>query len=156
MASVNRVTLIGNVGAAPETRSTGSGDTVCTIRMATSESWTDKASGEKKEITEWHRVFFYRKQAELVKQLVKKGSQLYVEGRLKTRKWTDKDSVERYITEIEAVEFQLLGSRSQSSGNSDEHGSTEPAPSSSRNQQSTGARNAAGGGRAYGDSDIPF
>lgn len=156
MASVNKVTLIGNVGAAPETRSTGSGDTVCTIRMATSESWTDKASGEKKELTEWHRVVFYRKQAELVKQLVKKGTQLYVEGRLKTRKWTDKEGVERFTTEIEAAEFQLLGSRPQSSNNTDEHGSNEPASTTSRNQQTTGARSSVGGGRAYGDSDIPF
>lgn len=156
MASVNKCILVGNVGAVPETRSTGSGDTVCTIRMATSESWNDKASGEKKEITEWHRVVFYRKQAELVKQYVKKGTQLYVEGRLRTRKWTDKDGVERYTTEIEAADFQLLGSRPQSSDNSDEHGRTETAPSSSRNQSSTGARNAAAGGHAYGDSDIPF
>lgn len=156
MASVNKCILIGNVGAAPETRSTGSGDTVCTIRMATSDSWTDKASGEKKEVTEWHRVVFYRKQAELVKQLVVKGTQLYVEGRLKTRKWTDKEGVERYTTEIEAAEFQLLGSRPQSSNNTGENGSNEPAPSVNRIQQNAGSRSSAGGGRAYGDSDIPF
>lgn len=111
MASVNKVILVGNLGADPETRYTASGDAVCNIRLATTESWKDKNSGEKKEITEWHRVVFYRKLAEIAGQYLKKGSQVYLEGRIKTRKWQDKDGQDRYTTEIEATEMQMLGSR---------------------------------------------
>lgn len=105
MASVNKVILVGNLGADPETRYTASGDAVCNIRLATTESWKDKNSGEKREITEWHRVVFYRKLAEIANQYLKKGSQVYLEGRIKTRKWTDKDGQDRYTTEIEATEM---------------------------------------------------
>ena len=108
MASVNKVILVGKLGADPETRYTQGGDAVCTIRLATSESWKDKNSGEKREVTEWHRVVFYRKLAEIVGQYLKKGAQVYIEGRLKTRKWQDKDGQDRYTTEIEATEFQML------------------------------------------------
>lgn len=111
MASVNKVILVGNLGADPETRYTASGDAVCNIRLATTESWKDKNSGEKREITEWHRVVFYRKLAEIAGQYLKKGSQVYLEGRIKTRKWQDKDGQDRYTTEIEATEMQMLGSR---------------------------------------------
>ena len=111
MASVNKVILVGNLGADPETRYTASGDAVCNIRLATTESWRDKNSGEKREITEWHRVVFYRKLAEIAGQYLKKGSQVYIEGRIKTRKWQDKDGQDRYTTEIEAVEMQMLGGR---------------------------------------------
>lgn len=111
MASVNKVILVGNLGADPETRYTASGDAVCNIRLATTESWRDKNSGEKREITEWHRVVFYRKLAEIAGQYLKKGSQVYLEGRIKTRKWQDKDGQDRYTTEIEAVEMQMLGGR---------------------------------------------
>lgn len=111
MASVNKVILVGNLGADTETRYTASGDAVCNIRLATTESWKDKASGEKREITEWHRVVFYRKLAEIAGQYLKKGSQVYLEGRIKTRKWQDKDGQDRYTTEIEATEMQMLGSR---------------------------------------------
>lgn len=111
MASVNKVILVGNLGADPETRYTASGDAVCNIRLATTENWKDKNSGERREMTEWHRVVFYRKLAEIAGQYLKKGSQVYLEGRIKTRKWQDKEGQDRYTTEIEATEMQMLGSR---------------------------------------------
>ncbi len=111
MASVNKVILVGNLGADPETRYTASGDAVCNIRLATTESWKDKNSGDRREITEWHRVVFYRKLAEIAGQYLRKGSQVYLEGRIKTRKWQDKEGQDRYTTEIEATEMQMLGSR---------------------------------------------
>ena len=115
MASINKVILVGNLGADPETRYMPNGDAVANIRLATTESWKDKASGEKKEITEWHRVVFYRKLAEIVGQYLKKGSSVYIEGRIRTRKWTDKEGQERYTTEIEANEMQMLGGKSDRS-----------------------------------------
>ena len=111
MASVNKVILVGNLGADPETRYTASGDAVCNIRLATTDSWKDKSSGEKREMTEWHRVVFFGKLAEIAGQYLKKGSQVYLEGRIRTRKWQDKDGQDRYTTEIEATEMQMLGSR---------------------------------------------
>ena len=111
MASLNKVLLIGNLGADPETRYTTSGDAVCNIRLATTDSWRDKASGEQRESTEWHRVVFYRRLAEIAGQYLKKGSQVYIEGRIKTRKWQDKDGQERYTTEVEATEMKMLGRR---------------------------------------------
>ena len=115
MASLNKVQLIGNLGADPESRYTSSGDCVATIRVATSEQWKDRTTGEKKEATEWHRVVFYRKLAEIVVQYVKKGTTVYVEGRLKTQKWTDKDGVERYTTQIDATEMKILSKRERDS-----------------------------------------
>lgn len=112
MASVNKVQIIGNLGRDPETRYSPSGDAVTNIAVATTESWKDKATGEKKEETEWHRITFYRKLAEVAGQYLKKGSQVYVEGKLHTRKWTDKDGVERYTTEIIADTMQMLGTKS--------------------------------------------
>lgn len=111
MASVNKVILVGNLGADPESRYMPNGDAVCNVRLATTESWKDKASGEKREITEWHRVVFYRRLAEIAGQYLKKGTPVYVEGRIRTRKWQDKDGQERYTTEIEATEMQMLGRR---------------------------------------------
>lgn len=115
MASLNKVQLIGNLGADPESRYTSSGDCVATIRVATSEQWKDRTTGDKKEATEWHRVVFYRKLAEIVVQYVKKGTTVYVEGRLKTQKWTDKDGVERYTTQIDATEMKILSKRERDS-----------------------------------------
>jgi len=112
MASVNKVILVGNLGADPETRYMPNGDAVTNIRLATTESWKDKASGEKKEITEWHRVVFYRKLGEIAGQYLRKGSSVYIEGRIRTRKWQDKEGQERYTTEIEASEMQMLGGKS--------------------------------------------
>ena len=138
MASVNKVILVGNLGADPETRFMPNGDAVANVRLATTESWKDKSTGEKREITEWHRVVFYRKLAEIVGQYLKKGSAVYVEGRIRTRKWQDKEGQERYTTEIEANEMQMLGGRSSggsSSGGEAEYGGSmpsSPAPSASR------------------------
>jgi len=109
MASVNKVIIVGNLGRDPETRYMPNGDAVTNVAVATTESWKDKNSGEKKELTEWHRITFYRKLAEIAGQYLKKGSQVYVEGRLQTRKWTDKDGVEKYTTEIIADTMQMLG-----------------------------------------------
>lgn len=111
MASVNKVIIVGNLGRDPETRYMPNGEAVTNITVATTESWKDKNSGEKKELTEWHRITFYRRLAEVAGQYLKKGSQVYVEGRLQTRKWTDKENVERYTTEIIADTMQMLGSR---------------------------------------------
>ena len=110
MASVNKVILIGNLGADPETRYLPSGDAVTNIRIATTETWKDKG-GEKQEHTEWHRIAFFGKQAEIAGEYLKKGSPVYVEGRIRTRKWQDKDGQDRYSTEIVADRMQLLGSR---------------------------------------------
>lgn len=126
MASLNQVQLIGNLGADPETRVTGSGDSVCNIRLATTDSWKDKATGEQKESTEWHRVVFYRRLAEIAGQYLKKGSQVFIQGRIKTRKWTDKDGVEKYTTEIEATEMKMLGGK-RDGGNDQSGTSTERA-----------------------------
>jgi single-strand DNA-binding protein len=111
MASVNKVTLIGNCGRDPELRHSANGAAVCNLSIATTRSWKNKTSGEREEETEWHRVVFYDRLAEIVGEYVKKGRSLYVEGRLKTRKWTDKDGVEKYTTEIVANEMTLLGGR---------------------------------------------
>lgn len=111
MASLNRVTLIGNLGADPEVRYTQNRDAIATIRIATTETYKDKSSGEKKEITEWHRVVFFGRTAEVVGEYLKKGSPVYVEGRIQTRKWQDKAGQDRYVVEILASEMKMLGSR---------------------------------------------
>ncbi len=111
MASVNKVILVGNLGADPETRYMPSGDAITNIRIATTDRWKDKASGEMKEATEWHRVAFFGRLAEIAGQYLKKGSQVYVEGRIRTRKWQDKEGQDRYSTEIVADGMQLLGKR---------------------------------------------
>lgn len=173
MASVNKVIIVGNLGRDPETRYMPNGEAVTNIAVATTESWKDKNSGEKKELTEWHRITFYRKLAEIAGQYLKKGSQVYVEGRLQTRKWTDKEGVERYTTEIIADTMQMLGSRQGMGGGSgapmmddDFGGSAAPAP-----RQSSGGGSYGGGSggapRSSGssrpapnfsdmDDDIPF
>lgn len=111
MASVNKVILVGNLGADPETRYAPSGDAICNIRIATTDTWRDKATGEKKEATEWHRVVFFGKVAEIAGQYLKKGSSVYIEGRLQTRKWQDKEGRDQYTTEIRADQMQMLGGR---------------------------------------------
>ena len=111
MASINKVILIGNLGADPETRYMPGGDAVCTLRLATTDKWKDRASGETRETTEWHRVVLFRRLAEIAKEYLKKGAPVYIEGRLRTRKWQDKEDKERYTTEIEASEMKMLGSQ---------------------------------------------
>ena len=142
MASINKVILIGNLGADPETRYMPGGDAVCTLRLATTDKWKDKASGEKKELTEWHRVVFYRKLAEIAGQYLKKGSTVYIEGRIRTRKWTDKEGQERYTTEIEANEMQMLGGRQ----------SSDSAPSEKPQRNAQGAPKQS----FEDDGEIPF
>jgi len=164
MASVNKVIIVGNLGRDPETRYMPNGEAVTNIAVATTESWKDKNSGEKKELTEWHRITFYRKLAEIAGQYLKKGSQVYVEGRLQTRKWTDKENVERFTTEIIADTMQMLGSRQGMGGGSapmeEEYGGGAPAP-----RQSAGTSGSAGAPRQPSkpapnfsdmDDDIPF
>ena len=111
MASLNKVILIGNLGGDPETRYTTAGDAVASISLATTDEWRDKGSGEKRQQTEWHKVVFFKKLAEIVGQHLRKGSQVYVEGRVKTKKWTDKDGIERYMTQVEATEMKMLSKR---------------------------------------------
>lgn len=113
MSSLNRVMLIGNLGADPESRAFPDGTAVCNIRLATTDKWRDRDSGDMKEATEWHRVVLYRRLAEIAGQYLQKGSHIYVEGRLRTRKWTDKNGAERYTTEIEADEMKMLGKKSE-------------------------------------------
>jgi single-strand DNA-binding protein len=112
MASVNKVILIGNLGKDPEIRYMQNGDAVANITLATTEKWKDK-NGEKQEKTEWHRVTFYRKLAEIVGEYLKKGYPVYVEGRLETRKWTDKTGIERYTTDIIATDMKMLAGRKE-------------------------------------------
>jgi single-strand DNA-binding protein len=111
MASVNKWIGIGNLGRDPEMRYTASGEAICNFSIACTESWKDKQTGEKKEMTEWVRISFFGKLAEIAGQYLKKGSQVYIEGSLRTRKWTDKDGQERYTTEIRGEEMKMLGSR---------------------------------------------
>ena len=138
--SINKVILVGNVGQDPEVRSTQDGREIANFSLATSESWKDKNSGEKKEKTEWHRVVVFSSGlAGIVKNYVKKGTKLYIEGSLQTRKWTDKDGVEKYTTEIVLQNFnstlQILDSRDRaSSGSSDSYGSSQSSSSNSRSK----------------------
>ena len=116
MASVNKVILVGNLGRDPETRYSPDGAAISNVSIATTSSWKDKNSGERKEETEWHRVVFYGRLAEIAGEYLKKGRSVYVEGRLKTRKWQDKEGIERYTTEIVADQMQMLGNRETGGG----------------------------------------
>ena len=165
MASVNKVILVGNLGRDPETRYSTSGAAICNITIATSRQWKDKASGEKREETEWHRVVFYDRLAEIAGEYLKKGRPVYVEGRLKTRKWQDKEGQDRYTTEIIAEEMQLLGSREGGggggSGDVEFSGSASGAASRSGGAGAPGGSAPKGGGAKKGspddlDDDIPF
>jgi single-strand DNA-binding protein len=146
---VNKVILIGNLGRDPEVRYSPNGQAIANVNLATSESWKDKNTGEKQERTEWHRVVFFGRLAEIAGEYLKKGMQVYVGGRLQTRKWQDKDGNDRYTTEIVASDMQMLGSRS-GAGVPDEGFEGEPAPVTER----TNAR-AAGPADDF-DDDIPF
>ena len=126
MASVNKVILVGNLGADPETKYLPSGDAVTNVRLATTDRWKDKASGEMKEATEWHRIAFFGRLAEVAGEYLKKGSQIYVEGSLRTRKWQDKDGQDRYSTEIRGDVMQMLGRR-EGGGMPREEGGGRPA-----------------------------
>lgn len=112
MASVNKVILVGNLGADPEIRVSPGGEAICNLRIATTETWKDKNTGERREATEWHRVAFFGKLADVAGQYLRKGSQVYIEGRLKTRKYQDQSGQDRYVTEIRGDEMKMLGGRS--------------------------------------------
>jgi single-strand DNA-binding protein len=178
---INKVILVGNLGADPETRAMPSGSTVANLRIATSESWRDKQSGEQQERTEWHRVVLFGRLGEVAAEYLKKGSQVYIEGSLRTRKWQDKQGVERYSTEIVGNEMQMLGGRGGGGGmgagagggasGSGASGQTSGGGSSGGSRGGGGAAGggggdpfpeyshsagSAGGGRDDFDDDIPF
>ncbi|MDR5876922.1 single-stranded DNA-binding protein [Caballeronia sp. LZ032] len=149
MASVNKVILVGNLGADPETRYLPSGDAVANIRLATTDRYKDKTSGEFKELTEWHRVAFFGRLAEIVNEYLKKGSSVYIEGRIRTRKWTDQAGQERYSTEIVADQMQMLGGRG-GAGGGDDGGYSRSAPAERSGGGGGGGGRAPAGGRAGG------
>ncbi len=155
MASVNKVILVGNLGRDPETRYNPEGGAICNISVATTDTWKDKASGEKQERTEWHRVVFFSRLAEIAGEYLKKGSQVYVEGSLRTRKWQDKEGQERYTTEIVADRMQMLGSRS-GMGDASAREPREPREPGGGGETPKAAGKKPGGSFNDLDDDIPF
>ena len=159
MASVNKVILLGNLGRDPETRYTTGGDAVTNLNIATSEQWKDK-SGEKQERTEWHRVVLFGRQAEVAGEYLKKGRSVYIEGRLQTRKYTDKDGVEKYSTEIVADRMQLIGGGRDSGGGEAEFSPAAPSPRREAGGSGAGSGGKGGAGAKKNvddfDDDIPF
>jgi single-strand DNA-binding protein len=147
---INKVILIGNLGADPEVKYMPSGEAVANLTLATSESWKDKSSGEQVERTEWHRVVMFRRLAEIAGEYLKKGSKVYVEGRLQTRKWKGQDGQDRYTTEIVANDLQMLDSRGGGAGNFNQQPASSSASSNAQPQP------AAAGGFDDFDDDIPF
>ena len=158
MASVNKVILIGNLGRDPEVRTFPSGDRVANVTIATTDKWKDKQSGEMKEATEWHRVVFNGRLAEIAGEYLRKGSQVYVEGSIRTRKYTDKDGNERQITEVRADTMQMLGSRQgmgSPSSHDDDDGASRRANPPSRQQPAAKPASKSTGFDDM-DDDIPF
>jgi single-strand DNA-binding protein len=156
---INKVILIGNLGADPETRAMPSGSSVANLRIATSESWRDKQTGEQQERTEWHRVALFGRLAEVAAEYLRKGSQVYIEGSLRTRKWQDKQGNERYSTEIIGNEMQMLGGRGGGGGAAAGGAGAEGAARGGGSQAPAYAEESAGGGPPRGeefDDDIPF
>lgn len=143
MATVNKMILVGHLGRDPETRHMPNGDAVCTVSVATSETWKDKTTGERKEATEWHRVIFFGRLAEIADQYLHKGAAIYVEGSLRTRKWTDKSGVERYSTEIRADMMKMLGGKGDEESQSPEQKSQPKAANPS-------------GDNGFAEDEIPF
>jgi single-strand DNA-binding protein len=154
MASVNKVIIVGNLGRDPEVRYTPNGDSITNVTIATTDTWKDKATGEKKEATEWHRVVFFGKLAEIAGQYLKKGRQVYVEGALRTRKWQDKEGQERYTTEIVANEMKMLGSR-EGMSDAPPRESGSGAGSGGGNRPAAAPQPACGNFNDFED-DIPF
>jgi single-strand DNA-binding protein len=150
---VNKVILVGNLGADPETRAMPSGSTVANLRIATSESWRDKTSGEQQERTEWHRVALFGRLAEIASEYLRKGSQVYIEGSLRTRKWQDKQGNERFSTEIVGNELQMLGGRSGGAGGAGGGGGGGSGPSQGGGGGSSGG--GTGGGRGAPPDSYP-
>lgn len=148
---INKVILVGNLGQDPETRYMPSGGAVTNITVATSETWKDKQTGQPQEKTEWHRVVFFNRLAEIAGEYLKKGSKVYIEGSLQTRKWQNKDGVDMYTTEIKASEMQMLDSRNSSEGQRyHQQAPSQPAPQ----QSAPGAGN--GPAPSFDDTDVPF
>lgn len=165
MASVNKVIIIGNLGRDPEIRYMPSGDAIANLAVATTDTWKDKTTGEKKEQTEWHRISFFGRTAEVAGQYLKKGSSVYIEGSLRTRKYTDKDGVEKYATEIRGDTLQMLGSRQgggggMSGGGNDgmDDGYSSAPPQQQRPAQQAAPRPAPKPAPNFSDmdDDIPF
>jgi single-strand DNA-binding protein len=164
---INKVILVGNLGADPEMRHTGGGTAVTTLNLATSESWTDKQSGEKQERTEWHRVKLFGRLAEIAGDYLKKGRQVYIEGSLRTDKYTDKQGIERYSTDIIASEMQMLGGnegggggapreRSQGSSGGQRQGGAQPRGGDDYGSQQRQAPASAPADSGFADDEIPF
>ena len=156
---VNKVILVGNLGRDPEIRYTPGGAAVANITVATSDSWKDKQTGEQQDRTEWHRVVFFNRLAEIVGEYLKKGSQIYLEGRLQTRKWQDQSGQDRYTTEIVGSEMQMLGGRNSGGGGGssmDDMNFDQSAPSSSAPSSAPQAPGAAKPAASDFDDDIPF
>ncbi|ADC72630.1 MULTISPECIES: single-stranded DNA-binding protein [Thioalkalivibrio] len=156
---VNKVILLGNLGADPEKRETPNGVTVTNLRLATSEQWTDKNSGEKRENTEWHRVVMFGRLADIAAQYLSKGSQVYIEGKIQTRKWQDQSGNDRYSTEIVANDMQLIGGRGGSGGGGgfDQDPGYGGGSSYGGGGQQGGNRSSAPvSGGAFDDDDVPF
>jgi single-strand DNA-binding protein len=161
---VNKVIIIGNLGADPETRAMPSGTTVANLRIATTENWKDRQSGEQQERTEWHRVALFGRLAEVAAEYLRKGSQVYIEGSLRTRKWTDKQGTERYSTEIVGNDMQMLGGRGGGGGAGGERagggaGRDSAPPRDEYGEPPSSGGGAGGGGGSRGedfDDDIPF
>ncbi len=164
---INKVILVGNLGGDPEVRATAAGARIANITVATSDAWTDKTTGQKQERTEWHRVVFFNRLAEIVEQYLTKGSSVYLEGRLQTRKWQDKDGQDRWTTEIVANEMQMLGGRGGSGGGGaggGDYQSTAPmdppkrqaAPAAASGSAPPAPAAATGGPDINFDDDIPF
>jgi single-strand DNA-binding protein len=151
---INKVILIGHLGADPETRAMPSGMTVANLRLATSENWKDKQSGENQERTEWHNVAMFGRLAEIAGEYLRKGSQVYIEGRLRTRKWQDKSGADRYTTEIVANDMQMIGGRGGSGGGGGASGG-EPRERSQPAESGAATAGAGAGGEDF-DDDIPF
>ncbi len=162
MASINKVILIGNLGRDPEVRYSANGSAMCNLRLATTRNWKDKNSGERVEETEWHSVQLFDRLAEIAGEYLKKGRPVYVEGRLRTRKWQDKEGVDRYTTEIVADTMQLLGGREGGGGGGMEEGGgggsaeSRPAAAPSRAPQKPVPASKPAGNFADMDDDIPF
>ena len=157
---INKVILVGNLGQDPETKAMPSGMTVCNLRIATSESWKDKQTGEMKEQTEWHSVAMFGRLAEIAGEYLRKGSQVYIEGRLRTRKWQDKEGRDRYTTEIVANEMQMLGSRGGGmggEGRGEPRGESRASGGGGRGGEGGyGDAPRSGGSDQFDDDDIPF
>jgi single-strand DNA-binding protein len=163
MASVNKVILVGNLGRDPEVRYSPEGTAICNVSIATTSQWKDKASGERREETEWHRVVFYNRLAEIAGEYLKKGRSVYVEGRLKTRKWQDKETgADRYSTDIVADQMQMLGGRNEGGdfggGGTEYGGASAPQPRQQQQQRAAAPRPTAApaANLADMDDDIPF